>query len=120
MSAPTLALTRPDETQWAAVCRAPDLWRKIDSSRPKIQVGRVGGSIASPLPHFNTLLSEPLVNVCRPTVATVLVLRGFPNASRQAAVVILERKVVFVLRVLRRAINVVSSPARRPPPAEVR
>ena len=43
MSAPTLALTRPAETQWTAVCRAPDLWRNIDSSRTKIQVDRVGG-----------------------------------------------------------------------------
>ena len=80
---------------------------------------RVGGSIASLLPHFNTLLGKPLVNIRRPTVATVLVLRSFPKASRQAVVVILETKVVFVLRVLRRAVSIVSPPARRSPPEEV-
>ena len=80
---------------------------------------RVGSSIASLLPHFNTLLGEPPVNVHRPTVATVLVLRSFSKASRQAVVVILERKVVFVLRVLRRAVSIVSPPARRSPPAAV-
>ena len=38
-SVPTLALLRPDETQWTAVCRVPDLRRKTASSEAKMPVG---------------------------------------------------------------------------------